>query len=144
MAPLRDTHTSARRIRHGVGLALTVLGIGGMALDTAAQRGNADAAKLKNPVEVTPASVEAGQKVYQRYCRGCHGTKGEGGPPPEVGPPPSNLTDGAWDHGSTDGEIFTVIKSGVAPDLAMEAWGDRIGDQDIWNLVHYLRTLGLK
>jgi hypothetical protein len=33
----------------------------------------------------------------------------------------------AWRH---DGEIFSVIKNGVPPDLAMEPWGDRIKDPD--------------
>ena len=31
----------------------------------------------------------------------------------ELTPKPSNLTDADWKHGSTDGEIFTVIRDGV-------------------------------
>ena len=128
-------------VRSCLALSLVMgIGISLVNASTSAQ-GNAEAAKLKNPAEAAPASIEAGQKVYQRYCRACHGSKGEGGPSPEVGPAPPNLTDAKWDHGSSDGEIFTVIKSGVPPEFAMEAWGDRINDADIWNLVNYVRTL---
>ena len=41
-------------------------------------------------------------------------------------------------------EIFSVIKNGVPPDLAMEPWGDRIKDPDIWNVVNYIRSLAKK
>ena len=45
-----------------------------------------------------------------------------------------------WKRGGTDGEIFSVIKNGVPPDLAMEPWGDRIKDPNIWNVVNYIRS----
>ena len=57
---------------------------------------------------------------------------------------PANLTDAKWDHGSTDGEIFTTIKMGVGPKFDMDSWDGRIKDPDIWNLVNYIRTLGPK
>ena len=53
---------------------------------------------------------------------------------------PPDLTDGQWDHGSTDGEIFTVIKRGVPPTM-MAGYDGRIPDADIWSIVNYLRTL---
>ena len=54
--------------------------------------------------------------------------------------PPSDLTDDKWDHGSTDGDIFTTIHDGTSAD--MEGYAQRISDTDIWNLVNYVRTLG--
>ncbi len=51
-----------------------------------------------------------------------------------------DLTDDRWDHGSTDGEIYTVIKRGVPPTM-MAGWDGRISDPDIWSLVNYLRAL---
>jgi mono/diheme cytochrome c family protein len=82
--------------------------------------------------------------VYQRYCRACHGPAGEGGPQGEASAAPSNLADTTWDHGSSDAAIFTVIKKGIGPDYAMEAWGDRINDTEIWNVVNYIRSLAKK
>ena len=86
--------------------------------------------------------LAAGKTAYGKYCKFCHGedAKGNGALAPKDTHPP-DLTDAKWDHGSTDGEIFYVIKNGVPPDLNMEPWGDRIKDTDIWNVVNYIRSL---
>jgi mono/diheme cytochrome c family protein len=54
-----------------------------------------------------------------------------------------DLTDEQWDYGSTDAEIYTVIKKGIPPTM-MAAWDGRIPDRDIWSIVNYIRTLALK
>ena len=107
-------------------------------------QGNPDAARTKNPVAVTAESVAAGKQVYQRYCASCHGLNAEGGSGSDISPPAPDLTDSEWKRGSTDGEIFDVIKNGVPPDLNMEPWGDRINDTNIWNVVNYVRSLAKK
>ena len=123
-----------------IGLTVAWLA-GGAAALSAARDGNPEAAKLKNPAAATPESVAAGEKTFQRYCRGCHGRDAKGGPGSETGPAAPDLTDEKWEHGSTDGEIFWVIQNGVPPDLKMEPYGDRLKDPDIWNVVNYLRSL---
>ena len=110
------------------------------ALGVSAQ-GNPDAAKIKNPVAASPDSIAAGKATYQRYCASCHGINAEGGSGSDISPPAPDLTDREWKRGSTDGEIFSVIKNGVPPELNMEPWGDRIKDPDIWNVVNYVRSL---
>jgi mono/diheme cytochrome c family protein len=107
-------------------------------------QGNPEAAKVKNPVAVTPESLATGKQIYTRYCATCHGTSGQGGSGSDISPPAPNLTDEEWKRGSSDGEIFAVIKNGVQPDLFMEPWGDRIKDEDIWNVVNYVRSLAKK
>jgi mono/diheme cytochrome c family protein len=107
-------------------------------------QGNPEAAKVKNPVAVTPESIAAGKAVYQRYCANCHGLNAEGGPGNDLIPPAPDLTGSAWKHGSTDGEIFNTIKNGVPPELNMGAWGDQLKDPDIWNVVIYIRSLAKK
>src|SRR5688572_32992774 len=37
----------------------------------------------------------------------------------------------AWDHGSTDGEIYAVIKRGIPPTM-MAGWEGRVPDNEIW------------
>jgi mono/diheme cytochrome c family protein len=126
-----------------------ILAIVGMLLASlttigAMPQGNPDAAKIKNPVSSTPESIATGQQVYRRNCAVCHGTTGEGGSGSDISAPAPDLTDSEWKRGSTDGEIFYVIKNGVPPDLNMEPWGDRIKDDDIWSVVNYIRSIAKK
>jgi mono/diheme cytochrome c family protein len=103
------------------------------------------AAKMKNPVTSSPASIAAGKKLYDAQCASCHGTtgKGDGKAGSLLKPTPSDLTDTDWKYGQTDGEIFTVIRDG-AKQTGMRAYGSRVPANDIWNLVNYVRSLGLK
>lgn len=103
----------------------------------------AESAKLKNPVATSAASIAAGQQLYTKFCRFCHGTTGKGdSPSAPKDMKPSNLTDATWDRGSTDGEIYAVIMEGAGPDYKMKGLKGKITDQDVWNLVNYVRSLG--
>lgn len=104
-----------------------------------------DAAKMKNPVASSAASIAAGKKLYDAQCASCHGStgKGDGKAGALLKPLPSDLSDAEWKHGSTDGEIFTVIRDG-ARQTGMRAYGSRIPANDIWNLVNYVRSLSPK
>lgn len=103
----------------------------------------AEAAKLKNPVPSNAASIAAGQALYGKYCRFCHGATGAGdSPSAPKDMKPSNLTDATWDRGSSDGEIYVVIQEGAGPDFKMKGLKGKISDQDTWHLVNYVRSLG--
>ena len=107
--------------------------------------GNPEAAKVKNPIPSTAKSITTGQKLYQTNCRHCHGAKGLGdGPLAPTNPPPANLSDAEWKHGSSDGEIFYTIKNGAGPDSEMKPMKTKLSDNDIWNVVNYIRSLGPK
>jgi mono/diheme cytochrome c family protein len=101
---------------------------------------------IKNPVPATAASINTGRAVYGKQCRHCHGLRGLGdGPLAPKNPKPSNLTDATWDHGNSDGEIFTLIKNGApAPNSEMKGMKGTLADKDIWNVVNFLRTIGPK
>jgi mono/diheme cytochrome c family protein len=111
-------------------------------IQTIAQ-GNPDAAKLKNPIASTPDSIAAGKKTYAK-CASCHGINGQGGPGNDLIPAAPSLVDEQWDHGSTDGEIFDNIKNGVPPDFNMVPFKDQLKDDEIWNLVNYIRSIAKK
>jgi mono/diheme cytochrome c family protein len=106
-------------------------------------QGNA-AAAVKNPVAATPASIAAGEQAYRKSCAPCHGVKAGGGSGNDLIPASPDLTDDAWDHGATDGEIFSNIRNGVAPDFNMTPWKDQLKDEEIWNVVNYLRSIAKK
>src|SRR5215471_18427788 len=120
--------------------ALVVLACLGAGLAAAAQ-GNADVKTLKNPVASTPESIAAGQQLYLRHCASCHGRNGQGGPGNDLIPAAPSLLGDKWDHGSTDGEIFTNIRNGVAPDFNMVPFKDKLKDDEIRSIVLYVRSL---
>lgn len=107
--------------------------------------GSPEGKKLKNPVPATPASIEAGHAAYTKYCQFCHGKDAKGnGPMAPKGTHPADLTDAKWDRGSTDGEIFLVIQNGAAPKFDMKGFKAKMSEQDMWNVVNYLRSIGPK
>jgi len=122
-------------------LAVWAMAVGTSALDAQSK----DAAKMKNPVKATPESIDAGKTAYNKYCKFCHneGGTGNGALAPKDTHPPS-LIDAKWDHGSTDGEIFENIKEGIGPKFDMKAMKAKMKDEDIWNVVNYLRSLAKK
>src|SRR5262245_31302146 len=104
------------RLGHAALIVLATAVVGGGLL--ARQRvQNPDAATLVNPVPATPAALTAGKQVYDTNCAACHGNRAQGAVKAGVvisiiaeqgGRQAPDLTDDQWDHGSTDGEIFTV------------------------------------
>jgi cbb3-type cytochrome c oxidase subunit III len=104
-------------------------------------QGTSDAAKLKNPVSASPESLAAGKRTYQQHCAPCHGTSGAGGAGNDLIPASPSLIDNEWDHGGTDGEIFDSIKNGIAPDFNMVPFKDKLNDEEIWNVVNYIRSM---
>ena len=104
------------------------------------QQNRAQARELKNPVPSDAESIEAGKKSYQRFCASCHGPKGKGdGGLALSGGTPSDLTDETWDYGSTDGEIFVVIRDGVSSDML--AYKEKLNEKQIWQVINYIRSL---
>jgi len=98
------------------------------------------AQQLVNPVPSTPASIAAGRRTYATLCVRCHGPSGKGdGGGAGGGGQPADLTDEVWDHGSSDGEIFVVLRDGTSVD--MEGYGERVSETDLWHLVNYLKSL---
>ena len=106
-----------------------------------------EAQALMNPVPGTPESVQAGARTYARYCAVCHGATGRGDGKAAAamaaynGVRAADLTDEVWQHGSSDGEIYVSIRDGIGPEFVMDSWKDKLRDEEIWNLVNYIKTL---
>lgn len=120
---------------------LPLLAAGAQELHPSTPHRHPEAQKLKNPIPPDGPSIEERRKLYQRHCASCHGPSGKGdGSMALAGGTPANLTDETWDHGSSDGEIFVVIRDGTSSD--MEPYKDRLTEKQMWQLVHYIRSLG--
>jgi cytochrome c oxidase cbb3-type subunit 3 len=79
-----------------------------------------------------PWAISEGKRLFTWYnCSGCH-ARGGGG----MGPP---LMDRLWLYGSSPNQIFASIAGG-RPN-GMPAWGTRVSEAQIWQLVAFVRSL---
>jgi len=103
--------------------------------------------------EAEPASAEgklgdpeAGAQLYGTYCASCHGAQGAGDGPVSAGlnPKPAAHDDDAYMSTLSDEHIFKVIKEGgtaVGKSALMAPWGGTLSDEQIWDVVAFVRTL---
>lgn len=91
----------------------------------------------------TGEDLESGKTIYGRLCESCHGKTGSGDGP--VGqymtPKPANL--GAEAHEHDDDFLFKVVKEGgtsVGKSAGMPAWGSQLKDDEIRNVISYIKT----
>lgn len=103
------------------------------------------AEKITNPVKGDDKSIAAGKKLYEANCSQCHGPtgQGDGKMAAMLKSKPANLVDAEWKHGSSDGEIFVVIRDGVK-DTDMKAFGSKMSAHQIWDVINYLHSIGAK
>jgi mono/diheme cytochrome c family protein len=103
------------------------------------------------PVSIPTAQGAAvgGAALYIRYgCINCHGPNGLGGVPnpqsPDKAIPPLSGGDFRGEF-NTDAKIAAVIRSGSvigrAPIVSMPHWGGILSDQQVAELIAYLKTL---
>lgn len=100
------------------------------------------------------ADLVAGELLYQENCASCHGVNLEGQPnwqsPGEDGllpAPPHDKTGHTWHHG--DGVLFaytqlggkeTLARSGIDFDSGMPGFGGKLSDQQIYDILAYIRS----
>lgn len=86
-------------------------------------------------------SLLSGRALYRAHCSSCHGAEGRGDGPLAAGmdPPPTDLADPAV-RGAGPGRHFQVITYGIRG-TAMAAFRDRLGVEERWDLVAYVRGL---
>ena len=94
---------------------------------------------MKNPVAMSDASTKSGQALFTKTCAACHGKTGIGN-----GPKAKSLKTTVGDfskaisQNQTDGEHFYKTKTGRGD---MPKYEGKLSDDDIWNIVNYIRTL---
>lgn len=98
-----------------------------------------------NPLAPTSANLARGQELFNRHCTACHGVGGRGdGPVAHQWPRlPKDLTHPERQARMTDGEIFWRLSTGhrEGSDDIMPAFADRVGEQDRWKVVLFVRSL---
>jgi len=97
-------------------------------------------AKTANPVKSDAASISAGKALWSQHCASCHGKTGlgDGNKAAQLKTQPGDFTK-ASTQSQSDGSLYYKISEGRED---MPSFKKKIPDQeDIWNLVNFLRTL---
>lgn len=97
-------------------------------------------------------SIKRGEALFGRDCAACHGAAGKGDGPagkklpgltamhPEMKPGPADLSDAETMLGASDVLLQgKVLRGGMG--TGMPEWRSLYSDADLWDVVHYLRTL---
>jgi len=92
----------------------------------------------------TKGDAAKGKVSFENTCVACHGPQGKGDGPAAAAldPKPKNLSDAQLLSTQTDDFIFKVISEGgasVGLSPMMAPWGGVLSEQDIWNVVAYIR-----
>jgi mono/diheme cytochrome c family protein len=99
----------------------------------------------KNPLAPTESNIHAGQQNFGSYCMVCHGLDGQNTGVPfadKVAPPVPELSSASV-QSYTDGQLHRIIADGIFPS-GMPASKDLFRDEEIWELVLYIRHLPRK
>jgi mono/diheme cytochrome c family protein len=81
----------------------------------------------------------SGREIYVNTCIRCHGIDGKGAMGIQLVPPPADLTSSDVQN-RLDGTLFRRIHEGK-PNTAMGAWKHSLSDEEIWDVLAYVRTL---
>jgi mono/diheme cytochrome c family protein len=102
-----------------------------------------DAAQKANPVKPTSESLARGRRQFGFDCAMCHGKNGDGSGDvaADLKLKMKNQTDPATLKDMTDGELFYIIKKGKNE---MPPEGDRVKNDEIWDMVNYVRSFAKK
>jgi mono/diheme cytochrome c family protein len=98
---------------------------------------------ISNPVEPEGDSIERGSELYATQCASCHGESGLGESRAGVNlDPPASPIAHTSQMLSDDYLFWRISEGGVEFETAMPAWKDILEDEQIWDLVNYVRILG--
>lgn len=103
-------------------------------------------AAASNLVSLPTFAGEKAADNYKTYCSQCHGTKGDGKGlnVRDMSVQPRDHTDAKAMSARSDEQLFKVIKEGglaIEKSVLMPPWADTLSDQEIHELVAYLREL---
>ena len=95
-------------------------------------------ARIKDPFEVTEASVVRGDTLFRAICSPCHGKAmlGDGTVAPSFMPPPDLLAQATRER--SDGFIYNYMRHGG---VVMPSYGNAVSAHDAWDIIHYLRHM---
>ena len=94
---------------------------------------------MTNPLKSDPLATQQGYRIYKKVCWLCHGNNGDG-----KGPQSANINTKPADlkhpvvKSRKDGALFWWISNGGND---MEAFKDALTEEQIWQVVTYIRKI---
>ncbi len=103
---------------------------------------------LSGSATAKPGDAVRGKDIYDKRCTWCHGPDGDGAgvAHDRLNPPPRDFTYGNYkiktssfdSMAPNDDDVFRMIRDGM-PGTAMPGWSDLLTEQDMWDLVAYVK-----
>lgn len=104
----------------------------------------APSVKVQRPIDMV--QVARGKALYEQNCIRCHGHNAQGDPQwrqrnPDgtFPPPPLDGTGHAWHH--SHDWLHEVILTGTEPQGHMPAWGGKLNDQQVDDVIAWFQSL---
>jgi mono/diheme cytochrome c family protein len=120
------------RWQRTVGTLVALAALGGSALALADERDRPAAGSDLSSVVRDASAIQAGKERYSERCAFCHGGAGRGAKGP-------CLTCGRFRHGGSDASLYANIAGGI-PGTQMGAFGTTLSQEEIANIIAYLRA----
>ena len=101
-------------------------------------------ASMTNPLQPDEETRSTGKKLYEQDCAACHGKTGEGdgAAGKQLNPPPANIAVSSKMPMATDGYLYwTIAEGGVPVHTAMPPFKGALKEEQIWQIITYLREL---
>ncbi|HET6516179.1 MAG TPA: c-type cytochrome [Thermodesulfovibrionales bacterium] len=89
----------------------------------------------KNPYEGDPRALQEGAEIFKKNCQVCHGAGGRG----DICP---NLTLKSKKYGDSDADLYLTISKGRPG--GMPNWENSLGQDRIWKVITYIRSIEQK
>jgi len=98
---------------------------------------------VRPPIPYDVASIASGERLFQQHCAPCHGLGSAREGPAARGLPrsPADLL-APPTRAHTAGDLFWWTTIGF-PRNGMPGFGDRLSDEERWDVVNFLRALGV-
>ena len=89
---------------------------------------------VEEPIDMSPEAIASGERLFNIVCASCHGAAGYG---TQLAPA---LNNALFLDATSDAQIRQIVAMGVSGTV-MPAWGGRLSDAQINDIIAYLRSL---
>ncbi len=139
----KRSSSNRRASRRGFGVATWVVLAGALAGIVALAAMHQGPSSPGRATALDPERVARGRAIFEANCAACHGTNGVGEDPANAEggypAPPLDTSGHAWHH--TDRDLAAFISNGSPNTPRMRAWKTTLTQEQIGDVVQYIKSL---